>query len=110
MTDWLDKKLEEARSGAKNYGRLRGAKDIADDKLKVEYAKLYDAVPDGLTTVADKDAWVKSHGIYKVSIEEKANSYADWTAAELYMKILFAEVDKYRTDAASNRNIDRAHR
>ncbi len=105
--DELDAKLEKARAGAKNYGNLRGLKDTADDYLKGVYAGLYHLAPDG--TVPDKEAWVRRQPSYTHAVKEKSNRYADWCAAEIYMKILFAEVDKYRTDQATNRNIDKVH-
>ena len=105
MTD-LDTKLEEARKNAKNYGNLRGLKETADDYLKGVYAYLY-SESDG--TVAERDAWVKRQNEYLEAVNEKAKRYAEWTAAELYMKILFAEVEKYRTDRATERHMDRAH-
>ena len=104
----LDEKLEQARSRAEHYGTLRGRKETADDHVKLVYAQLYDGAPEG--TVSDKDAWVKRQNEYRLAIEEKANRYAEWTAAEAYMKILFAEVDKYRTDKATARHMDEAHR
>ena len=105
--DWLNEKLEEARKRSQNYGRLRGAKETADDYLKGVYATLYENAPEG--SVAERDSWVKRQPDYKNAVIEKQNRYAEWTAAELHMKILFAEVEKYRTDAATARSIDRAH-
>ena len=106
----IDKKLEQARDSRDNYGNKRGLKDTADDYLKGEYALLYQSIPEDCKTVPERDAWVRRHPDYKAAIEEKKNRYASWTAAELYMKILFAEVEKYRTDAATDRTMDRAHR
>ena len=107
MSD-IDAKLQKARDNAKGYGNLRGAKEIADDKLKIVYALLRDDAPDG--SVPDKDAWVKRQPSYEKAVEDKANAFAEWTAAESWMKLLFAEIDKYRTDAATNRYLDDAHR
>jgi len=106
----IDKKLEDARNSRDNYGNKRGLKDTADDYLKGEYALLYLKVPDDYKTVPERDAWIRRQPEYKRAIEAKKMRYADWTAAELYMKILFAEVEKYRTDAATDRTMDRAHR
>ena len=105
MTD-LDTKLEQARANAKNYGNLRGLKETADDYVKGVYASLYPKI-DG--SVAERDSWVKRQPEYLQAVDEKAKRYAEWTAAELYMKILFAEVEKYRTDRATERHMDRAH-
>lgn len=106
MTD-LDKKLEDAREKAKNYGNKRGLKETADDYLKGVYGLLYEDAPDG--TVAEKDAWIRRQPKYQEAIKEKQKRYAEWTASELYMKILFAEVEKYRTDRATERAMDKAH-
>ena len=103
----LDEKLEQARSRAEHYGQLRGRKETADDYVKLVYAQLYDNSPEG--PVAERDAWVKRQNEYRLAIEEKANRYAEWTAAETYMKILFAELDKYRTDRATERTMDKHH-
>ena len=107
--DELDRKLEQARSRAKEYGRLRGAKETADDLVKGVRAELWDEIPDHLSTVADRESWVARQPRYREAVKEKENRYAEWTTAELYMKILFAEVEKYRTDQATNRAMDRAH-
>lgn len=105
----LDEKLEQARLHAEGYGDKRGLKETADDYLKGVYAQLYGEIPIPDATVAEKDAWVRRQPEYKEAIVEKQNRYADWTAAELYVKILFAEVEKYRTDEATNRAMDRMH-
>jgi len=103
----LDKKLEDARKRSVNYGRLRGLKDTADDYLKGVYALLYDDAPEG--TVAEKDAWIRRQPKYKDAIVDKQNRYAEWTAAEIHMKILFAELDLYRSNLAHGKDIDKAH-
>ena len=111
MTD-IDKKLEAARAKAKEYGRLYGAKETADDYLKTTYAILYDdcvvALPKA--TVPERDAWIKRHDVYKNALERKQSAYADWKTAETYMKILFAEAEVWRTQQANNRYMDGAHR
>lgn len=107
MTD-LDIQLEKARANAAGYGRLRGAKEVADDKLKIVDALLRDDAPDG--SIPDIDAWVKRQPAHEKAVEDKANAFAEWTAAEAWMKLLFAEIEKYRTDAATNRHMDNAHR
>ena len=107
MSD-LDTKLEAARANAPNYGRLRGAKEIADDKLKITFALLREDAPDG--SVADMDAWVKRQPAYEKAVEDKANAYAEWTAAEAWMKLLMAEIEKYRTDQSYAKHMDTAHR
>ena len=109
MTD-LDAKLEQARANASNYGRLRGAKEIADDRLKIVYAELYEDMPPHLGSVAERDAWVKRQEKYKKAVEDKSNAFADWVAAEAYMKLLLAEVEKYRSDLSYQKHIDEAHR
>ena len=105
----LDEKLEQARENAVGYGNKRGLKDTADDYLKGVYAKLYQDLPSHLTSVAQCDAWIKIQPEYLEAIEEKKNRYAGWTAAELYMKILFAQLDKYRTDASTDRAMVSKH-
>ena len=106
MTD-IDAMLEKARANAVGYGNKRGLKETADDYLKGVYALLYqDAEGD---TVGDRDAWVKRHPVYKDAIGVKAERYGDWEAAQLYMKILFSQLDKYRTDQSTARYMDKAH-
>jgi hypothetical protein len=109
MSDYLDKKLEQARDNAKGYGNLRGLKETADEEFKAALATIREDCPKDLTA-PDKEAWVRRQPAAQGAIEIKAKRYADWVAAEVYMKILFAEVDKYRTDAASNRGLDARHR
>jgi hypothetical protein len=108
MTD-LDRTLEQARANAVGYGNKRGLKDTADDYLKGVYAMLYPDAPSDLKTVPERDAWVRRQKEYLAAIDEKKKRYAEWTAAELYMKILFAELDKYRTDQSSARLMDKHH-
>ena len=103
----LDEKLELARSKAKHYGELRGRKEVADDRLKLIFSELFCDAPDG--TVDFKTAWAKNHFDYRAAVDDKEVAFSEWTAAEAYMKILFAEVEKYRTDQATNRTIDRMH-
>jgi hypothetical protein len=107
--DYLDEKLQEAREHAGGYGDLRGLKETADEEFKQSLAIIRnDVVQTG--TVADIDARVRRHPGCAEAITVKRNRYADWTTAELYVKILWAEVEKYRTDAATDRTIDRQHR
>ena len=108
--DWLDEKLEQARKGAERYGQKRGLKDTADDYLKIVHAQLYEDVPSCLKTNPEKDAWVKRQPEYLEAVEEKKNRYAGWTAAEVYVKLLFAEADKYRSDKAMDRDMMKQHR
>ena len=103
----LDKKLEEARNNRHGYANKRALKETADDKLKAVYALVYSDAPDG--TVAEKDAWIRKDSRYKDAIICKENTWAEWIAAELYMKILFAQLDKYRTDKSYDKFIDKAH-
>ena len=109
MMNDLDKKLEEARAAAVGYGDKRGLKDTADDMLKGVYAMLYPDAPPELKTVPERDAWVRRQSEYREAIEQKKNRYAGWTAAELYMKILFAQLDKYRSDKAMDRDMMKKH-
>ena len=104
----IDAKLEAARNSAVGYGKKRGAKEVADDKLKGVYAMLFEGAPKG--TVAEMDSWVKRQEEYKEAVNDKAQAYSEWTAAEVYMKILFAEAEVWRTDQANNRMMDKAHR
>jgi len=108
MTD-LDKKLEQARENAVGYGEKRGLKDTADDYLKGIYAMLYQDLPSHLSSVAERDSWIRIQPEYIDAVEEKKNRYAGWTASEIYMRILFAEIDKYRTDKASDRTMVSKH-
>ena len=108
MTD-LDKKLEQARENAVGYGNKRGLKDTADDYLKGVYAQLYPDCPDKYKTVPERDAWVRRQPEYLEAIEEKKDRYAGWTAAELYMKILFSQIAKYQTDKATDRTMVSKH-
>ena len=106
MSD-IDKKLETARGKAKDYGRLYGAKETSDDKLKGIYAILY---PDSRGTVAERDSWVKRQESYKQAVTDKQNAYADWKSAEIWMKLLLLEAEVWRSKEATNRWIDQAHR
>lgn len=107
-SETLDRKLEQARKAAEGYGQKRGLAAVADDYLKGKYAEILELAPEG--TVAERDAWVRRHMDYKEAIAVKRDAYADWETARLYMQILFAEAEKYRTDEATNRAMDRAHR
>jgi len=101
----LDKQLEDALNRRADYGNLRGKQATADDYLKGVYALLYDK-SEG--TVAERDAWVKRQTRYTDAVLEKENRYGEWEAARLKIQILFAVVEKYRTDAATERNMMRA--
>jgi len=103
----IDQKLEEARSRAKNYGVLYGRKETSDDKLKGVYAMLY---PSSNGTVAERDSWVRTQDAYKQAIIDKENAYAEFKAAEIYMKLVFTESEVWRTTQANNRFMDQAHR
>ena len=106
MTD-IHKKLNKIRErvDSGNYGKMYGAKETADDYLKICYAHLYDE-GDG-TTVAERDAYVKSHPEYEKAVLRKQNAYADWKTAETFMKLSFAEFDVWRSEEATNRGLDR---
>ena len=109
MTD-LDRTLEQARNNAVGYGNKRGLKDTAEDYLKGVYAMLYPDAPSDLKTVPERDAWVRRQKDYTEAIDEKKKRYAEWTAAELYMKILFTEAEVWRTRCANDRLMDKAHK
>ena len=104
----IDKELEIALNKRSDYGNLKGRQATADDYLKGVYALLYSEVPDDLKTVPERDAWIRKQSRYKDAVLEKDNRYAEWEAARLKMQILFAAVEKYRTDAATERNMMRA--
>ena len=59
MNNWMDieKKLESARERSAKFGALYGAKETADDFLKLKFAEIYDDAPDG--SVAERDACVR---------------------------------------------------
>ena len=102
----IDQQLEDALNHRFKYGDAKGRQATADDYLKGVFALLYDEAPEG--PVAERDAWVKTQHEYKEAVLEKAKRYSDWEAARLKMQILFAAVEKYRTDAATDRNMMRA--
>ena len=104
----IEELLEQARLKATNYGELYGAKETADDYLKVVYAQVREDAPKG--SVADIDAWVRRDPSYLEAVERKKNAYAKWKAAETYMKLLFTEAEVWRTQQANNRFMDQAHR
>ena len=95
MSD-VAKKLEEARNRSASYGRLYGQKETADDFLKLTYATLYEDAPNG--SVAERDAWVKRQKEYREAVERKRDAYADFKTAETYLKLLFAEVEVWRSE------------
>jgi len=101
----IDQELEAALNNRFKYGDAKGLQATADDYLKGVYAMLYE---DSKGTVAERDAFVKDKKEYKDAVAEKAKRYSDWEAARLKMQILFAAVEKYRTDAATERNMMRA--
>ncbi|MGY8962531.1 MAG: hypothetical protein ACKVKT_03135 [Rhodospirillales bacterium] len=106
MTDirnTLNRIREKVDNG--DYGRIYGAKEVSDDRLKIVYAQLRDLAPDG--SVADKDAFVKSQRGYGEAVTQKENAYADWKTAETYLKLAFVEFDLWRSNEATNRGIDK---
>lgn len=103
----IEELLEKARGRAENYGRLRGRKEVADDKLKGVMAQLREDAPDG--SVPDKEAWVRRQPDYQKAVEDKENAYAEWQTAEIYMKLLFAEVEVWRSKEATSRFLDKVH-
>jgi hypothetical protein len=104
----IDERLEEARKKAANFGDLYGAKETADDYLKLTYATIYEDAPEG--SVAERDAWVRRQPGYNAAVERKKDAYAKWKAAETFMKVLLVEAEVWRTKCANDRLIDRAHR
>ncbi len=104
----IDQELEDALHNRAKYGNIKGRQATADDYLKGIYAMLYADVPDHLKTVPERDSWIKNTEEYKDAVEEKANRYGEWEAARLKMQILFAAVEKYRTDKSSERQMMRA--
>lgn len=108
MTDIHDKlnKIREKVDGG-NYGRLYGAKETADERLKIIYAQQRELAPKTLKTVPEVDAWVRRRPEYEAAVDAKANAYADWKTAETYMKLSFAEFDVWRSEEATNRGLDR---
>ena len=108
MTD-IDKQLEAARKRAGTYGQLYGAKETADDALKMTYAILYEDVPDEAKTVGDRDSWIKRQTAYQDAVEKKRDAYANFKTAEVYLKLLFAEVDVWRSNQANDRMIVKSH-
>ncbi len=106
MTD-IRKKIDAIRERIDNgaYGRLYGAKETADERLKIVKAQLRDQAPEG--TAPDREAWVHRRAEFKKAVEDKCNAYADWKSAEVYMKVAFVEFDVWRSEEATNRGLDR---
>lgn len=106
MTD-IQQKLDKIRERIDQgkYGAIYGAKETADERLKIVYAQLRDQAPDG--TAPDKDAWVRRRPEYSKAVEDKANAYADWKTAEAWMKLVMTEFDIWRSQEATNRGLDR---
>ena len=104
----IDNELDTALNKRADYGNLKGLQATADDYLKGVYAQLYPDAPDDLKTVPEKDAWIRDQSRYRDAVLEKSNRYADWEAARLKMQILFAAVEKYRTDKSSERYMMKA--
>ena len=102
----IDTELEDALTNRFKYGDAKGRQATADDYLKGVYALLYDESPQG--PVAERDSWIKNQHEYKEAVLEKAKRYSDWEAARLKMQILFAAVEKYRTDQSTDRTMMRA--
>lgn len=98
----LDRIRERVDSGS--YGRLYGAKEVADDKLKIIKAQQRAMAPKG--SVADMDAWVLRRPEVIQGVEDKCNTFADWKTGETFMKLSFAEFDVWRSEEATNRGLD----
>ena len=106
MTD-IDELLEQARTKATSFGQIVGAKEVADDELKTTYALIREDAPQG--SVADMDAWVKRQPEWKAAVEKKRDAYAKFHTANIYLKVLFAQVDVWRSKESTNRFLDKAH-
>ena len=101
----IDEELEAALNNRWKYGNAKGLQATADDYLKGIWAMIYPDAPDHLKTVPEREAWVRRQDVYVAAIGEKAKRYSDWEAARLKTQILFAAVEKYRTDAATERDM-----
>jgi len=99
----LDRIRERVDNGS--YGRMYGAKETSDDRLKIIKAQQRALAPKG--SVADMDAWVMCRPEVLQAIEHKCNAYADWKTAETFMKLSFAEFDCWRSEEATNRGLDK---
>ena len=106
MSD-IREKLDKVRKRVDNgdYGKMYGAKETSDERLKIVKAQLRDTAPQG--SVAERDAWVMRRPEFAVAVDEKCNAYADWKTAETYMKLSFVEFDVWRSEEATNRGLDR---
>jgi hypothetical protein len=87
------------------YGAVYGAKETADERLKIIKAQQRVFAPKG--SVADIDAWVMRRPEVVQAIEDKCNAFADWKTAETYMKLSFIEFDIWRSTEATNRGLDK---
>ena len=103
IRDKLDKIRK--RVDSKAYGRVYGAKETSDERLKIVKAQQRDLAPPG--TATDRDAWVMRRPEVIQAVEDKFNAYADWKTAEVYMKLAFVEFDIWRSEEATNRGLDR---
>ena len=110
LREWIDNEFWTALQTRDVYGNLRGLQATADDALKAEDAILRADANAPQKSVADTDAWVRRQSQHAIAVVEKNKKYAEWTAAELKMKILFAMKDKYQTDCKLARDMDNAHR
>ncbi len=106
MTD-IREKLNSIRERVDNgkYGQIYGAKETADERLKIVKAQLRDQAPEG--TAPDREAWVHRRSEFKQAVDDKCNAFADWKTAETYMKLSFVEFDIWRSEEATNRGLDR---
>ncbi|QDP53209.1 MAG: hypothetical protein GOVbin7744_12 [Prokaryotic dsDNA virus sp.] len=100
--------LQDLRTESNGIGLVTGAKAVADDRLKIQYALLFVAAPPG--TVAERDAWVKRQDDYIKAVDEKQNAYADFTTKSATINRLKIEIEVWRSDSANNRAMDRLHR
>jgi hypothetical protein len=105
VRETLNKIRERVDSGS--YGRVYGAKETADERLKIVFAQIRGDAPDHLKTVTDIDSWVRRQPEWLEAVIDKSNAYADWKTAETYVKLSFAEFDVWRSEEATNRGLDR---
>jgi len=105
----LDERLQEARKSAVSHGNKRAAYETAKAYVERIDATLYEFAPEEYKTVADRDAWVKRHPKHKDAIVEQYNRIAAWQTAKTLMELLFIDVEKYRSDLAHGKKIDRMH-
>lgn len=103
----IDQLLSKARAHAEEYGRLYGLKETADDYLKTTYALLYEDATG--STVGERDACIKRTADYIAAVDRKRDIYIEFKTMETKMKLVFAQVEVWRSKQATNRTMDRVH-